>query len=127
MTMVFSYGDESLLQLALLLNNSAIRLGVRSSDMTELVKIQGQVMNILMGKMHVEVPSPTTDLMKAGLLDSLTLVELIVGIEEKFGIQVPLEEIEIDHFRSVERIAEFVSPYLTRVPGELVSPHRLSN
>jgi acyl carrier protein len=46
--------------------------------------------------------------METGLLDSLALVELIVEIEQQFGIQIPLEEIEIDHFRSVVRIAEFV-------------------
>ena len=95
--------------------------------MTELDKIQDLITNILVRKVHVEVPSPKTDLMQAGLLDSITLVELIVGIEEQFSIQVPLEEIEIDHFRSVERIADFVSPYLARVSGEQVSSHRLHN
>lgn len=88
--------------------------------MTELDKIQGLITNILVEQVHVEVPSPTTDLMKDGLLDSITLVELIVGIEKEFGIQVPLEEIEIDNFRSVGRIADFVSPYLVRMPRERV-------
>ena len=71
-------------------------------------ELQGEITKLLAGKVHVEVPSPTTDLMETGLLDSLALVELIVEIEQQFGIQIPLEEIEIDHFRSVVRIAEFV-------------------
>jgi len=95
--------------------------------MIEVDKIQGLITNILVGKVYLKVPSPTTDLMKAGLLDSITLVELIVGIEEQFGIQVPLEEIEIDHFRSVEAIADFVSSYLARESGKQVYPHRLNN
>ena len=76
--------------------------------MTETEKIQCQITKILMEKVYVEVPSASTDLMEAGLLDSIGLVELILGIEEQFGVQVPLEEIEIDHFRSVMRIAELV-------------------
>jgi len=103
-----------------LLNHDAIWLGARNTDMTEVDKIQGLITNILVGKVYLEVPSPTTDLMKAGLLDSITLVELIVGIEEQFGIQVPLEEIEIEHFRSVEAIADFVSSYLARESGKQV-------
>ena len=82
--------------------------------MTELDKIQSQITKLLVEKVHVEVPSPTTDLMETGLLDSLTLVELIVGIEQQFGIEVPLEEIEIDHFRSIERIAGFVAHRTSR-------------
>lgn len=84
-------------------------LGVRCVDMTELDSMQRLIAHILSAKAHVEAPSPTTDLLQAGLLDSITLVELIVGIEEQFEIHVPLETIEIDHFRSIERIAKFVS------------------
>jgi D-alanine--poly(phosphoribitol) ligase subunit 2 len=109
------------------LNHDAMWLGARSTDMIEIDQIQGLITNILVGKVHVEVPSPTTDLMKAGVIDSITLVELIVGIEEQFGIQVPLEEIEIDHFRSVEVMADFVSSYVARESGKQVYPHRLNN
>jgi len=88
--------------------------------MIGLDEIQGLITNILVGKVYVKVPSPTTDLLQAGLLDSITLVELIVGIEEQFGIQVPLEEIQSDHYRSVERIADFVSLCLARESIEQV-------
>jgi D-alanine--poly(phosphoribitol) ligase subunit 2 len=101
-----------------LLNNGVIRLGGSSVEMIEIDKNQGLVTKILVENVHVEVPSPTTDLIKAGLLDSITLVELIVGIEEAFGIQVPFEELEIDHFRSVEVIADFISSCLARQSGK---------
>ena len=38
----------------------------------------------------------------------LTLVELMASLEEKFGISISFDDIELDNFRSVERIADFV-------------------
>ena len=43
------------------------------------------------------------------MLDSLALVELIFAIEREFGVTIPLEELEIDSFRSVTSIADFVA------------------
>ena len=68
-----------------------------------------QIIQLLSEKVHIEVPSVETDLMESGLLDSLTLVSLIAGMEEEFGITIPFEEIELDNFRSVARLADLVS------------------
>jgi len=68
-----------------------------------------QITHLLLERVHVEAPSAETDLMESGLLDSLTLVELMASLEEKFGIRISFDEIEIDNFRSVRKIAEFVS------------------
>lgn len=77
--------------------------------MVNSIASHDQIIRLLSEKAHVEVPSVETDLMESGLLDSLTLVELMVGLEEEFGIKISFDEIEIDNFRSVTRIAEFVS------------------
>ncbi len=63
-------------------------------------------------KVHVEVPSVDTDLLETGILDSITLVELIMHIEETFGITITLKDIEFDRLRSVARIAELVDHLL---------------
>jgi acyl carrier protein len=76
--------------------------------MEKHLAIQGRITKLLSDRVHVEPPSADTDLMESGLLDSLTLVELIVGLEEEFEIKIPFEEVELDNFRSVERIAGFV-------------------
>lgn len=70
--------------------------------------IHNQIVQILSDKIHIEVPSVETDLMESGLLDSLTLVELMASLEEKFGIGISFDDIELDNFRSVERISDFV-------------------
>lgn len=76
--------------------------------MTNSTVTHEQIIRLLSERVHVEAPSIDTDLMEAGLLDSLTLVELMTSLEEEFGITISFDEIELDNFRSVERIGEFV-------------------
>jgi acyl carrier protein len=68
-----------------------------------------QIIRLLSEKIHVEAPSADSDLMESGLLDSLTLVELMASLEERFGIHISFDDIEIDNFRSARSIAEFVN------------------
>ena len=53
--------------------------------------------------LSVQVPSPETDLLETGRLDSVGMVELLVRLEERFGVRV-----EIEQFRSVAAIATFI-------------------
>src|SRR5207302_10275743 len=57
---------------------------------------------------HVEVPSPDTDLLETGMLDSLQLVDLLLLIEEEFGQRISLQAIELDDLRTLARLAELV-------------------
>ena len=68
-----------------------------------------QISRLMLERVHIEVPTADTDLMELGLLDSLTLVELMASLEEEFGIHISFDEIELDNFRSVARMAEFVN------------------
>ncbi len=54
-------------------------------------------------------PEPSTDLIESGLLDSLALVELLHALETELGVEVPLDALEIESFRTVETIAELVA------------------
>lgn len=58
---------------------------------------------------HIEVPSPDTDLLETGVLDSLQFVELLLQLERRFGFQVKVEDINIDDLRTLERIARLVA------------------
>lgn len=42
------------------------------------------------------------------VLDSITLVELIVEIESEFNIKVPFNEIIEDHFETVSRMIKYI-------------------
>lgn len=58
--------------------------------------------------LSVEVPSDHTDLIESGLIDSLAVITMIAEIERDFGIELPLEELDIDQFRTIHRIADFL-------------------
>jgi acyl carrier protein len=60
-------------------------------------------------RLNLHVPSVDTDLMETGLLDSLTLVELLAQLEETFGISISIDDLEFEHFRSIASIAGFVA------------------
>jgi acyl carrier protein len=71
--------------------------------------VNEQVSAIFSDALNISVPSDETDLIDGGLLDSLTLVELLVEIEVQFGVVVALDALEIDDFRTVSRIAEVIT------------------
>jgi methoxymalonate biosynthesis acyl carrier protein len=57
---------------------------------------------------HIEVPSPDTDLLESGILDSFQMVELLSELEQRFGLRIEIEDIELDDLRTLSRIARLV-------------------
>jgi acyl carrier protein len=70
--------------------------------------LPNELIALFVEQLQVEVPSASTDLIEAGLLDSPKFVELLLCLEQKFGMRWDLNELELDHFRSVQRISELV-------------------
>jgi methoxymalonate biosynthesis acyl carrier protein len=58
---------------------------------------------------HIEVPSSDTDLLQTGILDSLQFVELLVQLEQRFGLQIKIDDIDLDDLRTLGRIARLVT------------------
>jgi acyl carrier protein len=71
-------------------------------------QVRDRITRIFLEKIHLEIPSAETDLFATGALDSMAFVELLVGLEEAFGIEIPLETLDIEAFRTIDRIAVFV-------------------
>jgi methoxymalonate biosynthesis acyl carrier protein len=67
-------------------------------------RVNEQVRAIFAQALNIQVPSDETDLIDRGLLDSLALVELVVEIEQCFGVTIPFDTLDIDDFRSVNSI-----------------------
>lgn len=78
------------------------------------------IRGLLSEKLLVEVDSPEADLLKAGILDSLALVQLLLHLEERFGVKIPLDELEIEDLRSISSIARLVENQ--RSAGETARP-----
>ena len=74
--------------------------------------VGARVAAILADRLKIDAGSLETDLFAAAALDSLGLVELLLGLEEEFGITISADDLELDRFRSVSSIAAFVSSKL---------------
>lgn len=70
--------------------------------------IVDQVRRAFADKMFIAVPSADVDLLETGVMDSLTLVNLIAELEQMFAIDILQQDFEIERFRSLQSIAEFV-------------------
>jgi acyl carrier protein len=59
--------------------------------------------------LSVDLPSDNADLIAAGYIDSLAFVTMIAAIEEEFRMELPLDDLDIEQFRSIDRIGELVA------------------
>lgn len=76
--------------------------------MSDCAAVQQLIAGWFLERLNLEIPSPDTDLFETGVLDSLAFVELMLFLENAFGITITLEQVEIEHFKSIERIAAFL-------------------
>ena len=84
----------------------AVETGITSRQ--ELIRA---IQAFLLGRLCIHVDSPETDLLETGTLDSVAQVNLILYIEERFRLHLPVENLEIDSFRSVASIAELIASH----------------
>ena len=47
-------------------------------------------------------------LWETGILDSITIIELSVEIERKYGIKIPIQEVVIENFGSVNKLITYI-------------------
>lgn len=80
--------------------------------------LEPRLASLFSDKLNIEVPSVETDLIDTGLVDSLSFVEFLAQLEEQFGVQVSLDDLEIDRFRTISRIADFVATKLSQASAE---------
>ena len=67
------------------------------------------ILEILRSDLNIEVDDPLQELLESGLLDSLTLVQLIVTIENAYDVILPIDELEFDHFQNASSICMLVA------------------
>ena len=82
------------------------------SDPTHVV-----IGRLLREKLGLAVPTPDTDLFETGIMDSLAFVELTLQLEETFGIIIPMEKLQIEDFRSIAMMTDFIDRHLLSQEG----------
>lgn len=77
--------------------------------MPDAAAIEARIAQIFARALHLETPDADLDLFATGAIDSLAFVELLLHLEREFAVTVSLEELELDNFRTVRRIAQYVT------------------
>ena len=78
-------------------------------------EVERRVRTVLSGLFGLDPPSRDTDLFDSGALDSLGVVSLIAELEAEFDVELPLDELDIDAFGSLERMVGLLSETLEKV------------
>jgi D-alanine--poly(phosphoribitol) ligase subunit 2 len=76
--------------------------------MGQLETLKQAILDIFLECFDTRIESPELDLLEARLVDSLRVVDLVLALEDRFGVSLPFEELEIEDFRTVSRLAERV-------------------
>jgi len=71
--------------------------------------LRQQISRLFADGLKRRVASVDLDLFEAGILDSGAFVELLLHLELDFGVQASAADLDLDHFRSISCIADFVA------------------
>lgn len=85
------------------------RVAGGKAPVADRADLERRVAGLFEQHLNVSVPTPETDLFEIGALDSLAFVDLLLRLEQAFGVRATTDDLDIDNFRSIARIAEFVS------------------
>jgi methoxymalonate biosynthesis acyl carrier protein len=85
--------------------------------MTGVADIGTRVTQIVRDVLQAEVDSDDVDLLDGAVLDSLMFVELLHDLQVEFSVEIPLDELDIDNFRTIHRIARYIQ-LLCREPAQ---------
>lgn len=81
----------------------------REPTQPDALEIQERIMHMFRTRLHIDIEDPTEELFDTQIIDSLALVELLVALEEEFGVSPILgEDLDIENFRSVLRTSHFL-------------------
>ncbi len=67
-----------------------------------------RIHEVLKGVLDTTQPLESVDLIETGIMDSLALVSVIMELETAFNINIPFEKLEIDNFRTLDSISQFI-------------------
>lgn len=76
--------------------------------MTAIEELTKELSETLPGELNVQIPCAETDLFDEGILDSLGLIEILFLMDKRWGVSVSVDQLELDNFRSLVKIAEFI-------------------
>ena len=74
--------------------------------------VEDRLKNLIARRLFLKIAPDSIDVNKSLTdvygIDSVSLLELVVGVEEEFGVTIPDEEFSLKHFETVAALAAFV-------------------
>ncbi len=74
-----------------------------------MLETRNAVRTLLSEQFGLRGLSDAAPIFSAGVLDSMDVLQLIIELEQLFGIKVPVFEVSLDTFDSIDAIAAFVN------------------
>ena len=71
-------------------------------------KVKEQVANFILSSINVANLEEDDHLFESGIVNSLFAVQLMTFIEKTFQIEVGMDDLDIDNFKSIKATAAFV-------------------
>ena len=82
--------------------------------MSNADRLRERIASWFANDLSLEIPSVDTNLFDTGALDSLAFEQLLLHLEREFGVTTSVDDMDMDHFKSIAQIAEFVSGHGVR-------------
>jgi acyl carrier protein len=73
------------------------------------VDIENRLEEICRDRIGIPVDAADEDLIEAGVLDSLVIVQLLMAIEHEFQVKIPAETLDIDRLRTTRSMGAFIA------------------
>jgi acyl carrier protein len=67
------------------------------------------ILALITDRLNIDVVDVDLDLIETGMIDSLALVTLITALEGRFGCELPLDDFDLENFRSARRITQYLA------------------
>lgn len=77
--------------------------------MNQQIPLRMNVMSVACKTLTLETIKFDEDLIDSGVLDSLSLIQLMVALEEEFDIRIEPEDMDFEDYRSVRSMTEMIS------------------
>ena len=81
----------------------------RIQNMNRQTQNMVKISEVVCKTLTIETISFEEDLIDSGLLDSLSLVQLMVALEDEFNIRIEPEDFDFEDYRSVKSMSEMIA------------------
>ncbi len=77
--------------------------------------LKTRVLKVLEKSLQIKLSDTNINLVETGMLDSLSLIEFIVALENEFSIDVSFDDLDLNRFKTINEIALQVTNSKPRV------------